>query len=191
MSLDKLLARRWPDLLLVMAVRVTLKRKTRNQVVRDVEARRAYKTDFVKRLKQQKIAIHTDDANVQHYELSPEFFKAVLGKMLKYSCGYWPWPVDIKRAHLKLDQSEEEMLKLACRRADVADGQQVLDLGCGCGSAALYMAREYTGAEITAASNFVPLLQDQPNCSMDQMNKRSMDRLNLGSMYPSQVVDRV
>lgn len=153
MNIDKLLARRWPDPLLRMAVRMTLKRKTRNQVISDVEARRVYMTEFISCLKQQPIAIHTADANVQHYELPPEFFKAVLGKMLKYSCGYWVGPVDVRKAHLKLDQSEEEMLKLTCRRAEVADGQKILDLGCGWGSTAFFMAREYPGAEITAVSN--------------------------------------
>ena len=153
MNLDKLLARRWPDPLLRMAIRMLLKRKTRNQSISDIETRRAYISDFVSQLKQQQIAIHTADANVQHYELPPDFFKAVLGKMLKYSCGYWVEPVDVSRAHLKLDQAEEDMLRLTCKRAEVADGQKVLDLGCGWGSAALYMAREYPGAEITAVSN--------------------------------------
>ncbi len=156
MDLDKILARRWPDPIIRLAVRTILKRKVKLQVIGSVKKRQAYKNDFVDRLKSEKIAINTDDANAQHYELPPEFFKAVLGKMLKYSCGYWPEPFEISKAHLKLDQSEEDMLELTCRRADLADGQKVLDLGCGWGSAALYMARKYPRAMITAVSNSGP-----------------------------------
>ena len=35
------------------------------------------------------VAEKTVDANEQHYEVPPEFFKLVLGKHLKYSSGYW------------------------------------------------------------------------------------------------------
>jgi len=159
MNLDQLLARRLPDSLLRTAVRLILKRKTKLQQINNIEDRQAFISTFVENLRQEKIAVHTDYANDQHYELPPQFFQAVLGKMLKYSCGYWPDPPDISQASEYLDRSEEDMLALTCRRAEVAGGQQVLDLGCGWGSAALYMAREYPGAEITAVSNATPQIE--------------------------------
>ncbi len=156
MKLDQLLARSWPDILVRMTVRAALRRKVSIQRINDVEERQAYIADFAKSLGQQEIAIHTDQANEQHYELPPEFFKAVLGKMLKYSCGYWSENVEINRAYKELDRSENDMLQLTCQRAGVKEGQHILDLGCGWGSAALYMAREYPGALITAVSNSSP-----------------------------------
>ena len=41
-------------------------------------------------LRRSPIAIATDAANVQHYEVPSEFFQRVLGPRLKYSCCYWP-----------------------------------------------------------------------------------------------------
>jgi cyclopropane-fatty-acyl-phospholipid synthase len=49
--------------------------------------------------------------------------------------------------------AEEAMLDLTCRRAGIADGQDVLELGCGWGSLTLWMAERYPGARIVAVSN--------------------------------------
>ena len=45
------------------------------------------------------------------------------------------------------------MLKLTCQRADLQDGQDVLELGCGWGSLTLWMAQHYPGSRITGVSN--------------------------------------
>ena len=45
------------------------------------------------------------------------------------------------------------MLALTCERAGLADGMEVLDLGCGWGSLTLYAAERYPGARLTAVSN--------------------------------------
>ena len=86
-------------------------------------------------------------ANVQHYELPPEFFAAVLGPRRKYSCCYWP------RASTSLAEAEEAGLALACQQAELVDGQNVLELGCGWGSLSLWMAERYPASRITAVSN--------------------------------------
>ncbi len=159
MNLDKLLARRLPDSLLRLAVRLILRRKTKLQEIEDIEEHQTYILNFVDSLKKEKIAVHTDDANEQHYELPPQFFKAVLGKWLKYSCGYWTNFPDLGRISGYLDQSEEDMLALTCKRAEVNEGQRILDLGCGWGSNSLYMARKFPGAQITAVSNSGPQIE--------------------------------
>jgi len=192
MNLDKLLARRLPDPLLRTAVRLILKRKTKLQEIENIEERQAYITTFAENLKKEKIAVHTDHANEQHYELPPQFFQAVLGKMLKYSCGYWPDPPEINRASEQLDRSEENMLALTCRRAEVAEGHQVLDLGCGWGSAALYMAREYTGAEITAVSNATPQI-DYINSEAERLGYSNLSAMkaDINELELQQKFDRV
>ncbi len=98
-------------------------------------------------LERAAVALHTDEANRQHYELPPEFFEAVLGAQLKYSCALWAGSVRT------LDQAEEAMLELTAERAGLADGQRILELGCGWGSLSLWMARHYPNARITAVSN--------------------------------------
>ncbi len=98
-------------------------------------------------LRQSPVAIHTEAANAQHYELPPEFFALCLGPRLKYSCCYFP------RGAESLAEAEEAMLELYARRAELADGQHVLELGCGWGSLTLWMAERFPRARITAVSN--------------------------------------
>jgi cyclopropane-fatty-acyl-phospholipid synthase len=102
---------------------------------------------FARDMAQRAIAEHTAAANAQHYELPPEFFEICLGKRLKYSCCLYP------AADTSLDQAEEAALAETCDHAGLADGQRVLELGCGWGSLSLWMAERYPNATITAVSN--------------------------------------
>ena len=98
-------------------------------------------------LRSSPLAIETDAANRQHYELPPEFFQLCLGKHLKYSCSYWD------EGTRDLDAAEARMLRLYADRAQLADGQRILELGCGWGSLTLWMAEQFPAARITAVSN--------------------------------------
>lgn len=102
---------------------------------------------WVDTLKQSPVALVPEKANEQHYEVPPKFFEYVLGSQLKYSSGYWPDGVT------SLDQSEEKMLQLTCQRADLIDGQDILELGCGWGSLTCFMAKLFPNSHITAVSN--------------------------------------
>lgn len=93
------------------------------------------------------VTVATDAANLQHYEVPAAFFALILGPRLKYSAAWWPAGV------ATLGEAEEAMLELTCRRAGIADGQDVLELGCGWGSLTLWMAERYPGARIVAVSN--------------------------------------
>ena len=86
-------------------------------------------------------------ANSQHYEVPAEFFEHVLGPRLKYSCGWWPVGVST------LAQAEESMLRLTTERASVSDGMRVLDLGCGWGSWAMWVAETLPSVDVVAVSN--------------------------------------
>ena len=88
-------------------------------------------------LRESPVAIETARANEQHYEVPAAFFQRVLGPHLKYSCC---WYGDGART---LGEAEEAMLRLTCARAELADGQRVLELGCGWGSLTLWMAAQY------------------------------------------------
>jgi cyclopropane-fatty-acyl-phospholipid synthase len=93
------------------------------------------------------IAIHTEEANAQHYELPPEFFGLVLGPRRKYSCCRYP------HAATGLAEAEEIALEETLTHAGVSDGQNILELGCGWGSLTLYMAERLPNARIVAVSN--------------------------------------
>jgi cyclopropane-fatty-acyl-phospholipid synthase len=101
-------------------------------------------------LRQSPIAIRTEAANAQHYEIPAGFFELCLGRRLKYSSCYYPEGV------ATLDEAEEAMLTLYGERAELADGQDILELGCGWGSLTLWMAERYPQARITAVSNSLP-----------------------------------
>jgi cyclopropane-fatty-acyl-phospholipid synthase len=105
---------------------------------------------FVESMRVGPIALVPEKANAQHYEVPPEFFAAVLGARRKYSCCFWP------TATTTLAEAEAESLRITCDRADLADGQQILELGCGWGSLSLWMAERYRSSHITAVSNSTP-----------------------------------
>jgi cyclopropane-fatty-acyl-phospholipid synthase len=103
--------------------------------------------DFAADFAQHPIALHTDEANAQHYELPPEFFGLVLGPRRKYSsCLYGEGAQTLEAAEIRA-------LEETCRHADLADGQRILELGCGWGSLSLWMAEHLPNARITAVSN--------------------------------------
>jgi cyclopropane-fatty-acyl-phospholipid synthase len=102
---------------------------------------------FVETLRACDIAVVTAAANTQHYEVPAAFFERVLGPWLKYSSCYWPSGVTT------LGAAEVAMLELTAERADLADGQTILDLGCGWGSLSLWAAQRFPNARITAISN--------------------------------------
>ncbi|MCI3181401.1 SAM-dependent methyltransferase [Caulobacter sp. CCUG 60055] len=102
---------------------------------------------FAAVMAQRPIAEHAKTANAQHYELPARFFERVLGPRLKYSSAYYETP------GASLAQAEEAALARTCQNAGLADGQAVLELGCGWGSLSLWMAEAYPAASITAVSN--------------------------------------
>ncbi|MES1149485.1 MAG: cyclopropane-fatty-acyl-phospholipid synthase family protein [Bradyrhizobium guangdongense] len=93
------------------------------------------------------IAEHTEDANAQHYEVPAAFFADVLGPNRKYSSCFY------KTDATTLQEAEEEALRQTVEHADLADGQTILELGCGWGSLSLWMARLFPQAKILAVSN--------------------------------------
>jgi cyclopropane-fatty-acyl-phospholipid synthase len=102
---------------------------------------------FAAEMADHPIAEHTDAANAQHYELPAAFFEHCLGPQLKYSSALYP------TASTTLAEAEEHGLAETAAHADLADGQRILELGCGWGSLSLWMAKTYPNARITAVSN--------------------------------------
>jgi cyclopropane-fatty-acyl-phospholipid synthase len=136
-----------PDRVLRAVVRLLLRRRRAAITRGDVEARHERKRALLRELDASAVAVHTEDANEQHYEVPTELFDLMLGPRLKYSSAWWGPGVD------DLAQAEEAMLRLTCDRAGLADGQDVLELGCGWGSLTLWMAERYPASRITAVSN--------------------------------------
>ena len=76
-----------------------------------------------------------------HYDIGNDFYRAMLGNNLVYSCGYW------KNAD-SLEEAQVAKLDLICRKLGLRPGQRVLDIGCGWGGFARYAATNY-GVSVT------------------------------------------
>jgi cyclopropane-fatty-acyl-phospholipid synthase len=131
---------RVPDAVIRFGIRRLLAARLRSERERPTDS-------FVEELRRSPVAVAMREANEQHYEVPARFYELVLGRRLKYSSGLWPAGVR------DLDGAEEAMLALYGERARLADGQRVLELGCGWGSLTLWMAEHYPASRITAVSN--------------------------------------
>jgi cyclopropane-fatty-acyl-phospholipid synthase len=141
---------RIPDALLRTGIRRLCAQRLREERDGGMEAQAQRFQQRLAALRESPVALHTDAANRQHYELPAEFFKLCLGRRLKYSGCYYPTGAET------LEQAEDAMLALYAKRAELADGQAILELGCGWGSLTLWMAERYPSARIIAVSNSRP-----------------------------------
>jgi cyclopropane-fatty-acyl-phospholipid synthase len=139
-----------PDRVVRLGIRRLLKARLTELRSGDAVAVAELTQSFVDELRSAPVALLPEKANEQHYEVPAAFFGAVLGTHRKYSSCYWG---DGGDAVHTLAQAEAAALALTCERADLADGLQILELGCGWGSLSLWMAERYPAARITALSN--------------------------------------
>lgn len=146
--IDSLLERNLlPDPLLRFGIRRLLAQRLREEDKGSAEAQRAHLQALVEELRRSPIAIETAAANEQHYEVPTRFYQLCLGPRLKYSGALWPAGVTT------LAEAEERMLALYAERAQLADGQDILELGCGWGSLSMWMAEKFPKSRITGVSN--------------------------------------
>jgi cyclopropane-fatty-acyl-phospholipid synthase len=138
---------RVPDAVVRFGIRRILAQRLRSEDKGSPERQSASLRSWVEELRRSPIAVHQVEANEQHYEVPAGFFRHVLGPRMKYSCCYWPEGVTT------LAEAEQEMLALTAQRADLHDGQRVLDLGCGWGALSLWLAERHPNTRITAVSN--------------------------------------
>lgn len=182
--LDQAIAKGYlPDSILRAGIRWQLKNRIRKL---DLSAEKGFQKKWIEQLKQSPIALMTDTANEQHYEVPADFFCQVLGRHMKYSSGNWA----VQNADL--DSSEEAMLRLTMQRAELADGQTILELGCGWGSLSLEMARKFPQAQITAVSNShsQKVWIDQAAANEGLVNLRVVTA-NIETFDPGEKFDRV
>jgi cyclopropane-fatty-acyl-phospholipid synthase len=158
-----------PDWLIRVGIRRLLRRRIRHIMREDAAQQQEAQREFVRQLRESPIAIETDAANVQHYEVPTVFFEQVLGPRLKYSCCFYATP------HTSLAEAEEHMLALFCRRAGIEDGMRILELGCGWGSLCLWIAEKYPQCRVLAVSNS----RTQRDFIMSRRADRGLDNVDV------------
>ena len=186
-NLDRLLETNVvPDLLIRVGIRRLLADTLREKQLGGVEERHDALMAHVAGLKQSPVAVQTRDANVQHYEIPTRFYHLTLGKRLKYSSGLWTGDVP------DLDRAEETMLDLACVRAELEDGQRILELGCGWGSLSLWMAARYPHARIVGVSNSRTQKEHiDAEAARQQMENLTIVTADMNVFDPAETFDRV
>ncbi|MBH98174.1 MAG: SAM-dependent methyltransferase [Rhodospirillaceae bacterium] len=136
-----------PDKVVRLGIRQLLKERLISIDCTDCESVMSDQQHFIEMMNSSEIAPVPHLANEQHYEMPAEFFKLILGSHLKYSCGYWP------KSTMNLEESELAALEVTGERAQLKNGQTILDLGCGWGSFSLWAAENFSDSLITAVSN--------------------------------------
>lgn len=132
-----------PDPLVRFGIRTLVERTRQRLAVQGAVA----EADFARAMDRYPVATDTDAANAQHYEVPAAFFQRVLGAHAKYSCCWFDTP------GATLDAAEEAALTRTVANAGLADGMDILELGCGWGSLSLFMAATFPAARIVSVSN--------------------------------------
>jgi len=158
-----------PDFVIRHGIRRLLAQRLNEEDLGDPESQQAHLMSFLDSLRSSAIAIHTEAANEQHYEVPAAFFESVLGRHLKYSSAYFPAGVE------SLDDAEAEMLRLTVARAQLADGERILELGCGWGSLTLFMAQRFPNSVVTAVSNS----RSQREFILQRARERRLDNIRV------------
>lgn len=72
-----------------------------------------------------------------HYDLSNDFYRLWLDERMLYTCAYFPRP------EASLEAAQEAKLEMICRKLRLQAGETVVEVGCGWGALAIYMAQRY------------------------------------------------
>jgi cyclopropane-fatty-acyl-phospholipid synthase len=158
-----------PDALTRYGIRRLCAQRLREEHADDAVAAWTRFRELLDGLRKSPLAIETEAANRQHYEVPARFFELCLGKRLKYSSCYYP------KGNESLDQAEEAMLALYGERAELSDGMRILELGCGWGSLTLWMAERFPKAQILGVSNSA----SQRKHILGQCARRGLDNVEI------------
>jgi cyclopropane-fatty-acyl-phospholipid synthase len=148
-------------------IRAAIHRLCSRSAVKLTEASADRDAAFAREMAVRAIAEHADAANAQHYEVPAAFFAKVLGPNRKYSSCFY------RDDHSTLQEAEEEALRQTVEHAELADGQDILELGCGWGSLSLFAARQFPNARIVAVSNS----NSQRDYIMGEASRRGLTNL--------------
>src|SRR5450631_3964993 len=154
-----------PDLI----IRAAIQRLCSRTATRLASGNAESDAGFADEMAARAIAEYTDEVNAQHYEVPAAFFARVLGPNRKYSSCFY------KEPESTLQEAEEEASRQTVDHADLADGQSILELGCGWGSLSLGMARQFPHSQITAVSNS----RSQRQYIADEAEKRGLKNLQI------------
>jgi len=183
-----------PDFAIRQGIRRLLKERLRNlnsAAGETADSVDQYNQRFFQELWSGALALATEKANEQHYEVPAEFYDLVLGPHKKYSCCFFDSSATAKSPDL--EQAEKNSLNLTCQHAQLLNGNSILELGCGWGSLTLWMAQHYPDSQITAVSNS----HSQRKYILDQADQRGLAQrikvitCDINQFQPNDRFDRI
>ena len=136
-----------PDFLIRAGIRNLCRKRLQQCKHDDCEANAELAEKYIADSDASPMAVLTEKANQQHYEVPAEFYRHALGKNLKYSSCYYDSNTK------SLDDAEDRALALTSEHAKLENGLDILELGCGWGSLSLWMAKHFPDSQITSISN--------------------------------------
>lgn len=101
-----------------------------------------------------------------HYDHPADFYRCFLDEDLQYSCAYFA------NESFSLEEAQEAKKRHIAAKLDLRPGHRVLDIGCGFGGMALYLARNY-GVHVTG----VTLSTEQLTTARERAVKQGLGRL--------------
>lgn len=180
---------RLPDSVVRMGIRRLLSTRLADETEPDCEAQQRRLMSFIELARQSPIALVPEKANEQHYEVPAAFFDLSLGVHRKYSCCYWPDGIGGADG---LDAAEHSALEVTCQRAELCDGMDVLELGCGWGSLSLWMAKNYPKSRVTAVSNSASQREHiQAQAALQGLGNLTVITADMNDFQIDQTFDRV
>lgn len=158
-----------PDFLIRAGIRNLCRKRLKQCKHDDCEANAELAEKYIVDSDASPMAVLTEKANQQHYEVPAEFYRHALGKNLKYSSCYYDSNTK------SLDDAEDRALALTCEHAKLENGLDVLELGCGWGSLSLWMAKNFHDSQITSISNS----NSQREYILEQARNRGYENLKV------------
>jgi cyclopropane-fatty-acyl-phospholipid synthase len=106
-------------------------------------------------------------ANVaHHYDVPEPVFRRFLDSEMFYSCAYFP------QENLSIEEAQQAKARHIAGKLLVQPGDRILDIGCGWGSMAFHLAREYQ-CEVTG----ITLSKEQLAAARREQQKRGVDNV--------------
>ena len=99
-----------------------------------------------------------------HYDLGNDFYRLWLDEEMVYTCAYFDTP------QATLEQAQRAKMDHVARKLMLRPGQHVIEAGCGWGSLALHMAREF-GVKVRAFN----ISREQIAYARERASREGMD----------------
>jgi len=127
----------------------------------------------------------------QHYDNEFGIFRAFLDKeYLAYTMAYYgSTPMEIRSASVSLEEAQKNKYRLVVARAQIEDGQRILDIGCGFGGLSKYLLDNFQNVCVTAVNPSDIQSGYIETCLKEPGNPLSSDRFKLIRSFFDQIPD--